>query len=255
MTTEALDRAVDVLTEARRILVFTGAGVSTESGIPDFRGPEGLWTKVDPDDFTIERYVDRSDVRAAKWRMHARGELWGARSDVKPNAAHYAIVEMERINRLSGVVTQNIDGLHRAAGLDASRVAEVHGDVRTVRCMSCDYGVPIEVVLARVDEGEEDPDCPDCSGILKTSTVMFGEMLPEVEMAKAWTFADAAEAVLVVGSTVGVYPVAAIPTTLAARGVPLVIVNRGATEVDFMAAVRVDGSAGEAMTAIAAALS
>ena len=239
--------AVDVLRPARRILVFTGAGISTESGIPDFRGPEGLWTKVDPDDFTIDRYRRSDEVRARGWRMHAAGELWGARSAVAPNRAHHAVVDLERAGRLAGCVTQNIDGLHQLAGLERSRLAELHGNVRRVDCLGCEASWPTEEVLVRVDAGEEDPHCPECDSLIKTSTVMFGELLPEDELAKAWAFAGLADAVLVVGSTVGVYPASEIPMSLAREGRPLVIVNRGATEADHLAAVKVDGAAGEVL--------
>ena len=239
-----LGRAIEELSDVERILVFTGAGISTESGIPDFRGPEGLWTKVDPDDFTITRYLRRPEVRIRSWRMHSRGELWGARSRVRPNRAHDAIVRLDLANRLAGVVTQNVDGLHLASGLPEDRVAEVHGNVRRVHCVGCGREWPIHEVLNRVDAGEEDPRCPECGGILKTSTVMFGEMLPDHEMRKAWSFAGLAGAVVVVGSTVGVWPVAEIPMSMAREGKPLVIINQGDTEADHLARVRIEGSAG-----------
>ncbi len=244
---EELEKAVEALRGADRITVYTGAGISTESGIPDFRGPNGLWTKVDPDDFTIERYVRNREVRVRKWRMHANGELWGARSSVKPNRGHMAIVDLYRAGRLAGCVTQNIDGLHLVSGLPESMVAEVHGNVRRVVCLGCEATWPTEEVLKRVDAGEEDPACPHCGGILKTSTVMFGEVLPAEEMAKAWEFAKNGDAVLVVGSTVGVWPAAEIPMTMAREGKPMVIVNQGPTEADLFATVRIDGSAGEVL--------
>lgn len=247
-------RAGALLAEARSILVFTGAGISTESGIPDFRGPGGLWTKVDPEDFNISRYLASRDLRIQKWRMHADGELWGARSDVRPNRGHMAIVELHRHGSLTGCVTQNIDGLHVVSGLPESRVAELHGDVRRVNCLGCGWGWPIDEVLLRVDAGEEDPDCTECGSILKTSTVMFGEMLPENEMAKANAFAAEAESVVVVGSTMGVFPAAHIPIGMALEGKPMVIVNRGPTEADYLATVRLEGAAGELLPPLVAAI-
>lgn len=244
---EELEKAVEVLRTVDRITVYTGAGISTESGIPDFRGPDGLWTKVDPDDFTIDRYVRNRDIRVRGWRMHAAGELWGARSSVQPNRGHHAIVDLYRAGRLAGCVTQNVDGLHLVSGLPPSMVAEVHGTVRRVICLGCKASWPTEDVLQRVDAGEEDPSCPQCGGILKTSTVMFGEVLPAEEMAKAWEFAHNGQAVLVVGSTVGVWPAAEIPMTMAQEGKPMVIVNRGPTEADLFATVRIDGSAGDVL--------
>lgn len=239
--------AIEVLQETDQILVYTGAGISTESGIPDFRGPNGLWTKVDPDDFTIQRYVRNPEVRINSWRMHAAGELWGARSTVTPNRGHEAIVDLDRAGRLAGCVTQNVDGLHLVSGLDESKVAELHGNVRRVVCLGCDATWPTDEVLLWVDAGDEDPVCPHCGGILKTSTVMFGELLPEAEMSKAWMFASQADSVLVVGSTVGVWPAAEIPVTMAQEGKPMVIVNRGPTEADLFATVRIDGSAGDVL--------
>lgn len=245
-----LDRAAEVLAPAQWILVYTGAGISTESGIPDFRGPDGLWTKVDPDDFTIDRYVRSSEVRIRGWKMHAAGELWGARSSVRPNRAHNAIARLHRSGRLAGCVTQNVDGLHLMSGLPEGQVAELHGNARKVTCISCGTSWPTEEVLARVDAGEDDPPCPVCGGILKTSTVMFGEVLPGDETQKAWMFAALADAVLVVGSTVGVWPAAEIPMSLAREGKPLVIVNQGATEADHLASVRLDASAGDVVPAL-----
>lgn len=242
--------AIEVLQETDQILVYTGAGISTESGIPDFRGPNGLWTKVDPDDFTIERYVRNPEVRINSWRMHAAGELWGARSTVTPNRGHEAIVDLDRAGRLAGCVTQNVDGLHLVSGLDESKVAELHGNVRKVVCLGCDVTWPTDEVLLWVDAGDEDPVCPHCGGILKTSTVMFGELLPEAEMSKAWMFASQADSVLVVGSTVGVWPAADIPISMAREGKPMVIVNLGPTEADHLATVRIEAAAGEALPRI-----
>lgn len=202
---DPIEQAAEVLRPAEQILVFSGAGLSTESGIPDFRGPDGLWTKVDPDDFTIERYVESRELRVRGWRMHVEGELWGARSAVEPNEGHKAIVRLHHHKRLAGVVTQNVDGLHYKAGLEDDMVAELHGNVRHTRCMSCGNHWPTETVLIWVEAGQEDPGCPDCGGIVKTDTVMFGEMLPEEEVRQASLFLAMADAVLVVGSTVSVW--------------------------------------------------
>jgi NAD-dependent deacetylase len=240
-----------VLSDASRILVFTGAGISTESGIPDFRGPNGLWTKLDPDDFTIARYRNNRDVRVQGWRMHAKGELWGARSSVQPNRAHAAVNDLWTAGRLSGVITQNVDGLHQAAGLPDDAVAEVHGNVRKARCMRCSAEWPTETVLTWVDDGDEDPHCPDCLGMVKTTTVMFGEMLPDREVTKAIDFSGASDAVLAIGTTLSVYPVATIVLDAVRNGAPLVIVNLGETDADHQATVKIELPAGEAVSALA----
>ncbi|MGH8951694.1 MAG: SIR2 family NAD-dependent protein deacylase [Acidimicrobiia bacterium] len=239
--------AVAVLRPASRILVFTGAGISTESGIPDFRGPDGLWTKVDPDDFHIDRYRANPELRERGWKMHLDGELWGARSRVQPNIGHHAIRRLADAGRLAGVVTQNIDGLHHESGLDDDLVAELHGNVRESHCVDCGLTWQTEEILARVEAGDLDPACPECGGMVKTATVMFGELLPEAEMGKAMRFLTVADALLVVGSTVAVWPASDVVMRGAQRSLPIVIVNQGATEADHLAVVKLDAGIGEVL--------
>jgi NAD-dependent deacetylase len=249
-----IDAAVAVLAGRDQILVFSGAGLSTESGIPDFRGPDGLWSKVDPDDFTIDRYVADPELRIRGWRMHVDGELWGARSKVQPNAGHRAIVELHRAGRLGGVVTQNVDGLHHESGLDDVMVAELHGNVRSTHCLSCGAQWPTETVLSWVEAGAADPRCPECGGMVKTSTVMFGEVLPEPELRKAGIFLAVSDAVLVVGSTVSVWPAADVVMRAAHQGKPIVIINRGETDADHVATVKIDAPIGEVLPELVARL-
>ena len=242
-----IERAAEVLGGAEQILVFSGAGLSTESGIPDFRGPDGLWTKVDPDDFTIDRYVINRDLRVQGWKMHVDGELWGARSAVRPNQGHLAIVRLHEAGRLAGVVTQNIDGLHYESGLADDLVAELHGNVRNSHCMTCGASWPTETVLHWVEAGDEDPKCPECGGMVKTDTVMFGEMLPETEVRQASLFLAVSDAVLVVGSTVSVWPAADIVMRAAGQAKPIVVINKGATDVDHLAAAKIEAGIGEVL--------
>lgn len=242
-----IDKAVDVLRDAEQILVFSGAGLSTESGIPDFRGPDGLWTKVDPDDFTIDRYVVNRDLRVQGWKMHVDGELWGARSTVEPTRGHMAIVRLHEAGRLAGVVTQNVDGLHYKSGLADDMVAELHGNVRNSHCMTCDATWETETVLKWVEAGDEDPTCPECGGIVKTDTIMFGEMLPEQEVRQAAMFLAVADAVLVLGSTVSVWPAADIVMRAATQSKPIVIINKGETEADHLASARIEAGIGEVL--------
>ncbi|MGH8944798.1 MAG: SIR2 family NAD-dependent protein deacylase [Acidimicrobiia bacterium] len=244
---DLLGEAAETLASAHQILVFTGAGLSTESGIPDFRGPDGLWTKVDPEDFTIDRYRAHRELRVRGWRMHLEGELWGARSSVEPNRGHLAIVRLEAAGRLAGVVTQNIDGLHQRAGLGDDMVAELHGNVRGSHCLSCERAWPTETVLGWVEAGAEDPRCPECGGIVKTDTVMFGELLPEEEVRKAGLFLAISDALLVLGSTVAVWPASDVVMRAAHQDKPIVIVNRGETEADHLAAVKIEDSIGEVL--------
>ena len=242
-----MGRAVEVLRPAGKILVFTGAGISTESGIPDFRGPDGLWTKVDPEDFHIDRFRASSELRVRGWRMHLDGELWGARSNVHPNPGHRAIKRLADAGRLAGVVTQNVDGLHHRTGLANDLVAELHGNVRDSHCLDCDWTWPTEEVLARVESGDVDPNCPHCGGMLKTRTIMFGELLPEQELRKAMFFLAVADALLVVGSTVAVWPASDVVYRAAHRSLPIVIVNRGETEADLLATAKIDAGIGEVL--------
>jgi NAD-dependent deacetylase len=239
--------AAAVLRPAEQILVFSGAGLSTESGIPDFRGPNGLWTKVDPDDFTIDRYRENRDLRVRAWQMHIDGELWGARSPAQPNSGHLAIKALRDRAKLAGVVTQNVDSLHHKSGIEDDFVAELHGNARNSHCMNCEQRWPTETVLGRVEEGDEDPHCPVCGDLVKSDTIMFGEMLPEGEVKKAGIFLAIADAVLVVGSTVSVWPAADVVIRAAHQSKPIVVINRGPTEVDHLAAVRIDAGIGDVL--------
>ena len=245
--TSDIEAAIAVLRPAEKILVFTGAGISTESGIPDFRGPDGLWSKVDPDDFHIDRYRSSPELRMRGWKMHLDGELWGARSTVRPNTGHEAIKRLADADRLAGVVTQNVDGLHLVSGLDDRQVAELHGNVRKSLCVDCAQVWDTEIVLAWVEAGELDPACPDCGGMVKTATVMFGEILPQEEMEKAMEFLAVADAIVVVGSTVSVSPASDIVMYGGHLSLPIVIINQGATEADEQAAVKIDAAIGEVL--------
>lgn len=249
-----IDRAAEALQGCRQIMAFTGAGVSTESGIPDFRGPDGLWTKLDPDDFHIDRYVSSRRVRVMRWRLHQQSGWLGADSQVKPNRAHLAIVDLWKAGRLSGCVTQNIDGLHQDAGLPDDLVSELHGNVRKTGCMNCPAQWPTAEVLEWVAAGQEDPRCPHCGGMVKTATVSFGQMLPVEEIRKAQFFSALCDGVLVIGSTLSVYPAAEFPASAARSGIPMVIVNLGRTDYDRLASVKIDRPAGEAVPALVSAL-
>ncbi len=240
------ERVADLVVESKRIIVFTGAGISTESGIPDFRGKDGIWTKLDPEDFTIQRFLARPDVRKMQWRLLAGG---GLIKDVKPNDAHYAIAGLEKLGKLDCVITQNIDNLHQVAGNSPEIVFELHGNMQFVRCMSCNKRFHMEEIIARLAT-EEMPDCEHCKGILKPDAVFFGEALPQQVLSEASKRASQCDLCIVIGSTLVVYPAAYIPMYARDAGAKLVIINIGATPMDSQAEVRIDGKAGETMTKV-----
>ena len=225
-----IDTAQQILAGAERITVLTGAGISTSSGIPDFRGPQGVWTK-DPSAqqlFTLQSYLADPDVRERAWRERRDNAAWTA----KPTAGHRALVDLERAGRLRTIVTQNIDGLHQAAGSAKELVLEIHGTLWFVTCLSCDDRLPTQEVLKRVDEGEADPQCRLCGGILKTATISFGQALDEDVMDAAIDAARDCDVLLAVGSTLQVYPAAGLCDLAQGVGARLVVVNAEPTSYD-----------------------
>ncbi len=248
MSTDAVSALAGMLSGASAVVAFTGAGVSTESGIPDFRSPGGVWTRYDPRDFTFAKYVRSPEVRERAWSM--RREFWATQP--QPNPAHLAIARLERAGKLAGVITQNIDGLHQAAG--SRQVIELHGTSREVMCIGhaprggmpdgCGFRGPTGWAFARVDAGERDPRCPDCSGIVKSATVSFGQNLFPGTIEVAAELITVADLVLAVGSSLQVYPAAGLPASAAQAGVPLVICNDEPTPLDGLASLLVRGRVG-----------
>jgi NAD-dependent deacetylase len=247
---EPIAAAVDALEGRTRILVFTGAGISTESGIPDFRGPDGVWTRVDPAEFTYRRYVERAETRIASWRQRHESHVL----DAVPNRAHDALVDLWQSTLMIGCVTQNIDGLHQRAGLPDDAVVELHGNARQTVCLECSDTTDTMAVLERVAGGDPDPRCLQCGGILKVGVVFFGEDMPIAELARSHDMAEEADSVIVVGSTLSVFPAAYIPLKVVEAGHPMVIINQGETEFDALATVTVDSPAGRALPPIVAEL-
>lgn len=239
-------RIADLIVDSKRLMVFTGAGISTESGIPDFRGKDGIWTKVDPEDFMIQRFMSSPEVRRMQWKMLSEG---GMVTDAKPNAAHYAIAELEKLGKLDCVVTQNIDNLHQAAGNSPDMVFELHGNMQYVRCLGCHKRFPMAEIIARV-AAEGVPACDCCKGILKPDAVFFGEALPEWVLSEASRRASQCDLCIVIGSTLIVYPAAYIPVYARDAGAKIVIINIGSTPMDPQATVRVEGGAGETMSKV-----
>ncbi len=235
-------RVADLIIQAKRVVVFTGAGISTESGIPDFRGPGGIWERFDPDDFTYQKFVKDAEARRRQWRLFRRLSL-----TAEPNPAHYAIAELYRLGKLDCVITQNVDNLHQRAGVLDDRVFELHGNVRWLVCLGCRRRYPFEQIMARLDKGEEVPDCETCHGILKPDAVLFGEPLPEEVFQEAVTCSSRCGLFIVIGSTLVVYPAAYIPEYALDAGAKLVIVNLSATPLDKKAQVLVRVKAGKVM--------
>jgi NAD-dependent deacetylase len=241
------------LAEARHIVVLTGAGISTESGIPDFRGPQGVWTKNPAAEktATLQHYVNDREVRRQAWRNRVDG---GGYWTAEPNAGHRALVELERKAALDLLVTQNVDGLHHAAGSSPDKVIEIHGNVREVKCLSCSWRAPMQVALDRVRAGEEDPDCPECGGILKSAMISFGENLVPADLARAHAAASRADLFLAVGTSLAVYPAAGLPEYALANRARLVVMNAEPTPFDDAAAVVVREWLGTVLPAIVEAL-
>jgi NAD-dependent deacetylase len=249
-TVELVAAAADRLAGARRIVVFTGAGVSTDSGIPDFRSSEGIWRRYDPRQFTYQRYVSDPEARRLSWRL--RRELQSMHAE--PNAAHLACARLADAGRLAGVVTQNIDGLHTDAGLDPDLVCELHGNGRWVACLSCGDRMPMAAAVARVEAGEEDPACRRCGGILKSTTVSFGQRLPRPAWERAEAMAASCDGFLAAGSSLVVYPAARLPELASEAGATLLILNREPTQLDGLADLTLRGECGVLLPALVDAL-
>jgi NAD-dependent deacetylase len=247
-----LDTIAEWLRAAQHVVVLTGAGISTESGIPDFRGPNGVFTKNPAAEktATLQYYLRDPEVRAQAWQNRLRGEYWTA----EPNAGHRALADLERRAPLDTLVTQNVDGLHHRAGSTADKIVEIHGNVREVKCLTCQWRAPMEVALERVRAGETDPDCPECGGILKSATISFGENLVEADLRRAQEAASRADVFLAVGTSLAVYPAAALPEFALANRARLVVLNAEATPFDAAAAAVVREPLGETLPAIVGAI-
>jgi NAD-dependent deacetylase len=245
---EALAReAAELIAAARKLVVFTGAGISTESGIPDFRSPGGVWSRFDPEDFTYQKFVADPEARRKQWRMLGEGHLT---TDAEPNPAHYAIAELDGLGKLDCVITQNVDNLHHKAGVPAEKVFELHGNVQWAVCLNCGQRYPFEHIKARLEGGEEIPDCEQCQGMLKPDAVLFGEALPQEVLQEASQRSSDCDLFIVVGSTLVVYPAAYMPLYAVRGGAKLIIVNLSDTPLDAQAAVLIRAKAGEAMSKI-----
>lgn len=230
---ESVARVAAWLGEARRVVALTGAGISTESGIPDFRGPNGVWTKNPAAEklSNIHAYMSDPDVRKAAWKARIDHPAWRA----EPNAGHRALADLDRSGRLHALITQNIDGLHQRAGISTETVIEVHGTMHDVICMSCSWRGPMLDTLERVRAGEDDPPCLRCGGILKSATISFGQPLVPDVINRAFRAASEADLLLAIGTSLQVYPIAAVVPEAKHRGARVVIINAESTQFDEVA--------------------
>lgn len=244
----SLEEVAARIRAADSVVVLTGAGISTESGIPDFRGPQGVWTK-DPRAEKLSHihyYMTDPAIRKTAWQMRLEHPAW----TVAPNAGHLALARLERGGKLDLLITQNIDGLHQKAGSSPDRIVEIHGTIREVVCMSCHDRAPMEKALERVKAGEEDPPCRSCGGILKSATVSFGQSLVPEDLQRAQRGAQGCDVFLTAGTSLGVYPVAALPQVALAAGSYLAVFNAEPTPYNDLASTVVTEPLGAALTRV-----
>ena len=223
-------KGAQIIKEAKRILIFSGAGMSTESGIPDFRSPGGVWSKYDPSDFYFDKIISSEKARERYWEMST--EFYDTMKDAVPNRAHLAIRAIEDSGKLLAIVTQNIDNLHHKAGNSPERIIEIHGTAFSVSCLSCGKKYDRDDIQERLNSGVKAPYCDDCAGILKPDTISFGQAMPEDKMADALMYARECDLCIVLGSSLVVYPAASVPVHAVQNGARLIIINRDETPLD-----------------------
>ena len=248
--TESLQSVADMLRSAERIVAFTGAGISTDSGIPDFRGPNGLWTRnpLAEKTSTLSYYLEDPEVRKVAWE--GRERTFDGRA--LPNAGHLALAAIDRADRLSAVVTQNVDGLHQDSGIAEHKVWEMHGTIKFGRCWDCNDRRPMAEFIARVRAGDPDPHCELCGGIVKSDAVLFQQALDPDVIAGSFAAAEECDILLAIGSTLGVIPAAYVVDRARAAGKPVVIINGGPTERDHLASVFLKGDISSILTDLVA---
>jgi NAD-dependent deacetylase len=245
---EAISAVADLIHNSRSLVAFTGAGISTESGIPDFRSPGGLWERYDPDEFTYQKFLSSEKSRRLMWQLAK--EFTPVLENAQPNPAHIALAQLEKIKKLVCVITQNVDYLHQKAGNSEDKVIELHGTMRYIKCLKCGQRYTAQEIQAVLEEGIEIPECRHCDGILKHEAIAFGEAMPAQAMLKAEHASRNCDLFMVIGSSLVVYPAASMPIMAKRNRAKLVIVNRDPTDQDPFADYIIRGSAGEVMAAI-----
>ncbi|MFO7783116.1 MAG: SIR2 family NAD-dependent protein deacylase [Thermodesulfobacteriota bacterium] len=245
---EAIQKGATLIAKAGSIMAFTGAGLSTESGIPDFRSPGGIWERYDPSEFEYHRIVSSDRAREAYWKMST--EFYGTMKNARPNPAHLALKSLEDMGKLSVIVTQNIDNLHQKAGNSPGKIIEVHGTAFRVSCLNCGKSYERDVIEARLAAGDVIPACDHCAGILKPATISFGQAMPQEALEAGFRHAEECELCLVLGSSLVVYPAASIPARAVQKGARLLIINRDPTHLDAQADIVIHESVGEVLPRI-----
>lgn len=248
---EQLQDTIELVQHAQQVTVLTGAGISTESGIPDFRSPGSPWLSQPP--VTYKDFISSADARRVYWQT--RHSLYGLVKSAKPNAGHYALAELERRGRLLGIITQNFDGLHHDAGNQPERIVELHGTSREAACTLCDTRSSMLALQQRVEAGELDPTCVQCGGFLKAATILFGQRVPEAAIGRAKAMTEQCDLFMVLGSSLQVTPAAALPRLALTRDVPLIIINLQPTPLDDHADVVMHDKVGDVLPAIVGGLS
>ncbi len=248
MQEERIRQIAGWIANAKKVVVFVGAGLSTESGIPDFRSPGGVWDKYDPEDFYFQNFLSNERSREKYWQIAT--EMYESMKDATPNAAHLVIAELENLGKLDCLITQNIDGLHFKAGNSEEKVLELHGTAMHVTCLSCKKRYERREIQDRIAKGMKVPRCDSCGGLLKPATVSFGQSMPEQETAEAYRRSEACDLFIVVGSSLVVHPAAYMPVVAKQGGAKLIIINRDKTACDHLADVIINDQAGPTMAAI-----
>ncbi len=243
--TKQIEEVARLILTSKRIVVFAGAGLSTESGIPDFRSPGGVWDRYDPEDFYFQNFLSSELSREKYWQMAT--EMYEPMKKAQPNLAHLAIAEMERLGKLDCVITQNIDGLHFKAGNSEGKVIQLHGTAMSVSCLSCGRRYDRDEIQERLRKGLKAPRCDDCGGPLKPATISFGQSMPERETQEAHHRSSLSDLFVVIGSSLVVQPAASMPLVAKRNGAKLIIINRDPTSYDDMADLVIHGQAGSIM--------
>jgi NAD-dependent deacetylase len=245
---EQLEKVAQWITTSKRVIVFSGAGLSTESGIPDFRSPGGVWDKYNPEDFYFQNFLANEASREKYWQMAT--EMWEPIKKAQPNPAHLAIAEFEKLGKLDCVITQNIDGLHFKAGNSEEKVIQLHGTAIFVSCLSCRKRYDRNEIQERIKKGQKAPHCDDCGGLLKPATISFGQSMPEKETQEAYHRSSLCDLFIVIGSSLVVQPAASMPLVAKRNGARLVIINRDPTPFDDIADLVIHDQAGPTMGSI-----